>query len=33
MALIVIVTLFWWAALHFFLAARTVRAELGAKAA
>lgn len=31
MALIIIVTLFWWAALHFFLAARTVRGELEAK--
>lgn len=33
MALILVVTLFWWAALHFFLAARTVRAELEAKPA
>jgi MFS family permease len=31
-ALIIIVTLFWWAALHYFLAARTVKAELAAKA-
>lgn len=28
-ALIIIVTLFWWAALHFFLAARHMRTELG----
>lgn len=29
-ALIIIVTLFWWAALHYFLAARTVKQELEA---
>ncbi len=30
MALIIVVSLFWWAALHFFLAARTLKPELQA---
>lgn len=30
-ALIIIVTLFWWAALHYFLAARNIRKELSAE--
>ncbi len=30
-ALIIIVSLFWWAGLHFFLAARSVRQELSAR--
>ncbi|MBU1374717.1 MAG: MFS transporter [Alphaproteobacteria bacterium] len=32
-ALVVIVTLFWWASLHYLLAARSIRAELQSKPA
>jgi hypothetical protein len=30
-ALVAIVTLFWWASLHYLLAARTLRTELAAR--